>query len=106
MGSGRDRIPCGQGVPGWVGDVRTRVRSPGQNGSRERGFGTLKYEQLFLEDIPDALDLIAHAEAYRVEYNTVHPHEHLAWNRPPDVHTGLPDPLVPDFPEPEILPTA
>jgi len=24
--------------------VRTRVRSPGQNGSRERGFGTLKYE--------------------------------------------------------------
>jgi putative transposase len=34
---------------------------------RERGFGTLKYERLFLEDIPDALDLIAHAEAYPVE---------------------------------------
>jgi hypothetical protein len=27
------------------------VKSPGQNGSRERGFGTLKYEQLFLEEI-------------------------------------------------------
>ncbi len=26
--------------------VRTKVRSPGQNGSRERGFGTLKYERL------------------------------------------------------------
>ena len=26
--------------------VRTRVRSPGQNGSRERGFGTLKYQRL------------------------------------------------------------
>ena len=26
--------------------VRTRVRTPGQNGSRERGFGTLKYERL------------------------------------------------------------
>ena len=26
--------------------VRTRVRTPGQNGSRERGFGTIKYERL------------------------------------------------------------
>src|SRR5450830_747443 len=25
--------------------VRTRVRTPGQNGSRERGFGSLKYER-------------------------------------------------------------
>ncbi|MDQ0906569.1 transposase InsO family protein [Streptomyces canus] len=32
--------------------VRTRVRTPGQNGSRERGFGSLKYEKLFLEEIP------------------------------------------------------
>ncbi len=30
--------------------VRTRVRTPGQNGSRERGFGTLKYERLFIDD--------------------------------------------------------
>ena len=29
--------------------VRTRVRSPGQNGSREGGFGTLKYERLYLD---------------------------------------------------------
>ena len=36
--------------------VRTRVRSPGQNGSRARGFGTLKYERLFLEEIDDVLD--------------------------------------------------
>ena len=28
--------------------VPTRVRTPGQNGSRERGFGMLKYERLFL----------------------------------------------------------
>jgi transposase InsO family protein len=26
--------------------VRTRVRTPGQNGSRERGFGSLEYERL------------------------------------------------------------
>ena len=35
--------------------VRTRVRTPGQNGSRERGFGSLKYEKLFLEEIDDVL---------------------------------------------------
>ncbi len=86
--------------------VRTRVKTPGQNGSRERGFGSLKYEKLFLEEIPDALDLVAHAEDYRVEYNTVRPHEALAWNRPRDVHLGLADPLIPNFPETEDLPAA
>jgi putative transposase len=86
--------------------VRTRVKTPGQNGSRERGFGSLKYEKLFLEEIPDALDLVAHAEDYRVEYNTVRPHEALAWNRPRDVHLGLADPLIPNFPEAEDLPAA
>lgn len=81
--------------------VRTRVKTPGQNGSRERGFGALKYERLFLEEITDVHDLLAHAEAWRVEYNTVRPHEALAWNRPLDVHTGIADPLIPNFPEPE-----
>jgi putative transposase len=85
--------------------VRTRVRTPGQNGSRERGFGSLKYERLFLEEIGDVLELIAHAEAYRTEYNTVRPHEAIAWNRPHDVHTGLADPAIPNFPEPQKLPT-
>jgi transposase InsO family protein len=86
--------------------VCTRVRTPGQNGSRERGFGSLKYEKLFLEEIPDALDLVAHAEDYRVEYNTVRPHEALAWNRPREVHLGLADPLIANFPEIEDLPAA
>lgn len=85
--------------------VRTRVRSPGQNGSRERGFGTLKYERLFLEEIDDALALVEHAEDYRIDYNTVRPHEALSWNRPLQVHLGLADPKIPNFPEPEILPT-
>ncbi len=83
--------------------ARTRVRTPGQNGSRERGFGSLKYEKLFLEEIPDALDLVRHAEDYRIAYNTVRPHEAFAWNRPHDVHTGVADPLVPNFPPPENL---
>ena len=48
----------------------------------------------------------AHAEDYRVEYNTVRPHEALAWNRPKDVHLGQADPLIPSFPETEDLPAA
>lgn len=37
--------------------VRTRVKSPGQNGSRERGLGTLKYERLYLDEMDDAVML-------------------------------------------------
>ena len=84
--------------------VRTRVRSPGQNGSRERGFGTLKYERLFLEEIDDFLDLTVHAERCRVDYNTIRPHEALSWNRPREVHLGLASPTIPTFEQAEILP--
>jgi transposase InsO family protein len=65
--------------------VRTRVRTPGQNGSRERGFGSMKYEWLFREEIGDALQLVEHVNAYRADYNHVRPHEAIAWNRPADV---------------------
>lgn len=85
--------------------VRTRVKSPGQNGVRERAFGSLKYERLYREQIDDALDLVREAHVYRAEFNTVRPHEALSWNRPADVHTGRADPAIPTFPEPEILPT-
>jgi len=85
--------------------VRTRVRSPGQNGVRERAFQTLKYERLYREPIDDALDLVREAEAHRVEFNTVRPHEALSWNRPSDVHVGRADPATLTFPEPENLPT-
>lgn len=84
--------------------VRTRVRSPGQNGSRERGFGTLKYERLFIDEIDDAVMLAKHAEEYRIEYNQVRPHEAIAWNRPKEVHLGLADPTIPTFHTKEILP--
>lgn len=84
--------------------VRTRVKSPGQNGSRERGFGTLKYERLFLDEIDDALSLVERAEDYRTEYNTTRPHEAIAWNRPKEVHLGQADPTIPNFDQEEILP--
>ena len=60
---------------------------------------------MFLEEIPDALALAAHAEHYRIEYNTVRPHEAIAWNRPIEVHLGYPDPAVPNFPEPQNPPS-
>lgn len=53
--------------------VRTRVKGPGQNGSRERGFGTLKYERLFIDKINDAVARAERAEDYRLEYNALLP---------------------------------
>ena len=85
--------------------VRTRVKSPGQNSSRGRGFESLKYERLYLHEITDVLDLIEHAEDYRIEYDTIRPHEVLAWNSPRDVHLGTAAPSTPNFPEHEIRPT-
>ena len=81
------------------------MRSPGQNGSRERGFGTLKYERLFIDEIDDAVMLAKHAEEYRIEYNTLRPHEAIAWNRPKEVHLGVADPKIPTFQATEILPS-
>jgi putative transposase len=85
--------------------VRTRVKTPGQNGSRERGFGTLKYERLYIDEIDDAVMLAKHAEEYRIEYNEIRPHEAIAWNRPTQVHLGLADPTTPTFISTENLPT-
>jgi putative transposase len=86
--------------------VRTRVKTPGQNGSRERGFGTLKYERLYIDEIDDALMLAKRAEDYRIEYNQIRPHEALSWNRPLHVHLGLADPATPTFPSTETLPAS
>jgi transposase InsO family protein len=86
--------------------VRTRVNSPGQNGSRERGFGTLKYERLYIDEIDDADMLAKRAEDYRIEYNEIRPHEALAWNRPKEVHLGLADPTIPTFQTTETPPTS
>lgn len=84
--------------------VRTRVRTPGQNGSRERGFGTLKYERLYIDEIDDAVMLAKRAEDYRIEYNTIRPHEALSWNRPRDVDLGTADPTIPTFQTQKSLP--
>jgi Integrase core domain len=72
--------------------VRTPERTPGQNGSRERGVGTLKYERLYIDEIDDAVMLAKHAEDYRIEYNTIRPRSprlEPAARRPP--RPGLSD---------------
>jgi len=86
--------------------IHTRVRTPGQNGVRERAFQSLKYEHLYRQQIDDALDLVREAETFRVEFNQIRPHEALSWNRPADVHEGRADPATPTFPEAETLPTS
>ncbi|WP_245688029.1 integrase core domain-containing protein [Rhodococcus phenolicus] len=54
------------------------MKTPGQNGVRERAFGSLKYERLYREQIDDAMDLVRESDAYRHEFNTVRPNEALA----------------------------
>lgn len=85
--------------------VRTKVKTPGQNGSRERGFGSMKYEWLFREEIEHGLSLVEQINAYRADYNHIRPHEAICWNRPADVHAGLCDPTIPNFERDDFLPT-
>ena len=66
--------------------IRTRRKSPGQNGVRERAFGSLKYEHLYRHEIDDGHDLGRHVERYRQLFNQVRPHHSLAGQRPLDVH--------------------
>lgn len=66
--------------------IRTRRKSPGQNGVRERAFGSLKYEHLYRHEIDDGHDLGLHVERYRQLYNTIRPHQTLGGRRPLDVH--------------------
>ena len=58
----------------------------------ERWIGTLKYERHWCEEIPSGIDLADHVTAFIDEYNTIRPHETLAWRRPLD--TYLTDPTL------------
>lgn len=67
--------------------IRTRAKSPGQNGVRERAFGSLKYEHLYrhAEQIATLADLYREAEAYRMIFNHARPHEALGMHRPIEI---------------------
>jgi transposase InsO family protein len=85
--------------------IRTRCRTPQQNGVRERGFGTLKYEHLHRVDIPDGPTLAAEAEAYREIFNWIRPHEAIGLQTPMDLYLQTPTGAqTPTQNEPETLP--
>jgi putative transposase len=67
--------------------IRTRAKSPGQNGVRERAFGSLKYEHLYrhASQIATLTDLYREAEHYRQVFNHIRPHEALTMRRPIEV---------------------
>ncbi|MEQ7129215.1 DDE-type integrase/transposase/recombinase [Actinopolymorpha sp. B11F2] len=68
--------------------IRTRGRSPGQNGVRERAFGSLKYEHLYrlADQIATLDDLCREADTYLRIFNQIRPHEALAFHRPIEVY--------------------
>ena len=51
--------------------IRTRRKSPGQNGVRESAFGSLKYEHLYRHEIDDGHDLDLHIDRNRQLFNQV-----------------------------------
>jgi putative transposase len=69
--------------------IRTRAKSPGQNGVRERAFGSLKYEHLYRHAslIATLADLYREAEHYRHVFNHIRPHEALNMHRPIEIIT-------------------
>jgi hypothetical protein len=88
--------------------IRTRVRSPGQNGVRERAFGSLKYEHLYrhADQIATLADLHREAEHYRMIFNQIRPHEALAMRRPIEI---IADPSlhpIHNIPKKESVPEA
>ena len=87
--------------------IRTKRKSPGQNGVRERAFGSLKYEHLYRLEIDDGHDLGIQTEHYRALFNKVRPHQSLDGRRPLDVHLdACQTPPTPNLSEPETLPTS
>ena len=85
--------------------IRTRRKSPQQNGVRERAFGSLKYEHLYRLEIDDGHTLGVEAESYRQLFNQIRPHEGIGMRRPLDVHLeACESHKTPKSTEPETLP--
>ena len=78
--------------------VRTRYRAPHTNGVVERWTGTLKYDQLYREEVPTGWVLGQLCEGYRRTYNQVRPHESLGFATPESAY--LASPTAPPRPVP------
>ena len=86
--------------------IRTRRKTPQQNGVRERAFGSLKYERLNRVDIPDGPTLADHVEDYRQIFNWIRPHQGIDRRRPMDLYLAPTGAATPTQNEPETLPTS
>ena len=62
--------------------IRTRHHAPDTNGVVERFNGSLKYEHLYREEIPDAAALVGEVEWFRDIYNRIRPHEAIGFQTP------------------------
>jgi transposase InsO family protein len=71
--------------------IRTRHRAPETNGVIERFYGSLKYEHLYREEIPDAQVLSEQVERFREIYNRIRPHEAIGFLTPAAVHQSEPN---------------
>ncbi len=84
--------------------VRTRHRAPETNGVVERFIGTLKYDELYREEIPNVLALEAAIERFRRVYNWIRPHETLGQVPPMERYLALPpEPTEPHLSAPESV---
>ena len=85
--------------------IRTRCKSPQQDGVRERAFGSLRYEHLYRLGIPDGPTLAVEVEAYRQTFNWIRRHEAIGMKRPMDLYLTAPNgaPTL-TLDEPETLP--
>ncbi len=87
--------------------IRTRRKSPGQNGVRERAFGSLKYEHLYRLEIDDGHTLGLEVESYRQLFNQIRPHEAIGMRRPLHLHLqAINEPQTTKPTEPATLPTS
>ena len=57
----------------------------------ERFNGSLKYEHLYREEIPDATTLTEAVERFREIYNRIRPHEAIGFLTPLAVHLSEPN---------------
>jgi putative transposase len=71
--------------------IRTRHHAPETNGVVERFNGSLKYEHLYREEIPDATALAEEVERFREIYNRIRPHEAIGFLTPMVVHLAEPN---------------
>jgi putative transposase len=81
--------------------VRTKIKSPWQNGVRERAFGTLKYERLYREEITDGSWLAEHANAFRLEFNSIRPTKPCPGTAHARSTSASPTPRPRTFPSPK-----